>query len=90
MARTEHWLPSKASRTFKKFLLLSMKSVAFLKYWLRDCMGLPRWLSSRESACSAGNRRSGLTPGWGRAPEKETATYCSFLALENPVDRGAW
>ena len=23
-------------------------------------------------------------------PEKEMATYSSFLALENPMDRGAW
>ena len=33
---------------------------------------------------------AGSTPLSGRSPEEEMATYCSFLALENPVDRGAW
>ena len=81
MARTEHWLPSKASRTFKKFLLLSMKSVAFLKYWLRDCMGLPRWLSNRESACSAGNRRCGFDPWVGKSPWEGNSNLLQFSCL---------
>ena len=33
---------------------------------------------------------AGSTPLSGRSPEEEMATYCNFLALENPVDRGAW
>ena len=38
-------------------------------------MGLPRWLSSKESACKAGDL--GLIFGLRRSPEKEMATYSS-------------
>ena len=53
--------------------------------------GLPWWLNSKESACSAGAsgdessiRESGRSPlrGYGNPPQ--------YSCLENPMDRGAW
>ena len=47
-------------------------------------LSLPRWLSGKESACSAGDvgREDPL--------EEEMATHSRILAVENPMDRGAW
>ena len=50
-------------------------------------MRLPRWLSSKESPCNAGEcalLNVGSIPGSGRAPEKEMATHSSVLAWEIP------
>ena len=44
--------------------------------------GLPRWLSGKESACSAGDVDS--VSGSGRSLEKEMATHSSILAWEMP------
>ena len=45
-------------------------------------LGLPRWLSGKESACSAGDTDS--IPESGRSLEKEMATHSSILAWEIP------
>ena len=45
--------------------------------------GLPRWLSSEESACNA--RDTGSIPGLGRPLEKGTATPSSIVAWEIPL-----
>ena len=45
-------------------------------------IGLPKWLSSKESACNAGD--VGSIPGWGNPLEKEIATHSSSLAWEIP------
>ena len=34
----------------------------------KGSMGLPKWLSGKESTCQAGDAHS--VPGWGRAPGK--------------------
>ena len=40
---------------------------------------------------NAGDTRdAALIPGWEAPLEKETATYSSILAWENPIDEGAW
>ena len=50
-----------------------------MKYsWL----GLPRWLSSQESACQTGD--AGSTTGAGSSLEKEMATHSSVLAWRIP------
>ena len=49
---------------------------------------LPRWLSSKESTCSAGN--PGLIPGLGRFPGREHGNWLWYSCLENPMDRGGW
>ena len=50
-------------------------------------MGLPWWLSSKESACNAGD--VGLIPGSGRLPGEENGNPLQYSCLENPMDRGA-
>ena len=51
-------------------------------------MGFSKWLSSKESACSAGD--PGLIPGLGRSPGEENGNPLQNSCLENPMDRGAW
>ena len=48
-------------------------------------LGLPRWLSSKESACSAGDAGDvGSTPVLGRSLEEGMATDSSILAWRIP------
>ena len=48
-------------------------------------MGLPWWLSGKESACNAGDTEDmGLIPGLGRSLEKKMATHSSILAWKIP------
>ena len=49
---------------------------------------LPRWLSSKESVCSAGDPSS--IPGSGRFPGRGNGNPHQYPCLENPMDRGAW
>ena len=50
-------------------------------------MGVPWWLSGKESTCNAGD--VGLIPGSGRCLEKEMATHSSSCP-RNPMNIGAW
>ena len=45
-------------------------------------MGLPRWLSGKETACSAGD--TGSIPGWEDPPEEGTATLSYVFAWRIP------
>ena len=48
-------------------------------------LGLPWWLSSKESACNAGAAGvSGLIPGSGTSPGEGMATHSSVLAWGIP------
>ena len=49
---------------------------------------LPQWLSSKESACNAGD--IGLIPGLARSPEGGNGNPLQYSGLENLIDRGAW
>ena len=51
-------------------------------------IGLPCWLSGKESACNA--RRLCLIPGSGRSPGGRYGNPLQYSCLENPMDRGAW
>ena len=51
-------------------------------------IGLSRWLSGKESACSAGD--VGPTLGSGRSPGEGNGNPPQYSYLENPMDRGAW
>ena len=51
-------------------------------------VGLPCWLSAKESACNAGD--SGLLPGWGRPPGEGNGCPLQYSCLGNPMGRGAW
>ena len=52
-----------------------------LHYVTTHLLGLPWWLSSKESACN-----TALIPGWGRSPEEQNGNPL----LENPMDRAPW
>ena len=51
-------------------------------------LGLLQWLSSKESACSAGG--TGLLPGLGRLPGEGNAKPLQYSRLGSPVNRIAW
>ena len=50
--------------------------------------GLPRWFSSKESACNAGD--ADLIPGFGRPPGEGRDNPLQYSCLGNPIDGGAW
>ena len=50
--------------------------------------GLPWWLSSKESACDAGD--AGLIPHSGQSPGEGNGKPLQYSCLGNPMDRGAW
>jgi len=49
--------------------------------------GVPQWLSSKESACKAGD--AGSIPGSGRSPGGGRGNPLQHSCLENSMDRGA-
>ena len=51
-------------------------------------MGLPWWLTGKESMSIAGGM--GSTPGSGRSPRKINGNPLQYSCLENPMDRGIW
>ena len=52
---------------------------------------LPRWLSGKESACSAEDTGDeGSIPELGRSPGDGNGNPLQYSCLENPMDRGAW
>ena len=52
-------------------------------------MGLPWWLSSKESSCNAEDTGNvSLIPGLERSPEGGYGNPLQYSCLENPVDRG--
>ena len=51
-------------------------------------MGLPWWLSGKESTGNAGD--TVLIPGLGRSPGGGHGNSLQYSCLENPMDRGAW
>ena len=50
-------------------------------------MGLPKWLSGRESTCQAGDE--GSIPGLGRSPGERNGNPLQYSCLGNPMGRGA-
>ena len=51
-------------------------------------IGLPRWLSGKESTCQAGDLSS--IPESGRSAEEGSDNPLQYSCLGNPMDRGAW
>ena len=62
---------------------LNTDRVAFL--WLNG--RIPQWLSSKESACDAGDM--GSIPGWRRSPGEGHGNPLQYSYWENPMDEGA-
>ena len=50
---------------------------------------LPWWLSSKGSACRAGDVGSAIS-GSGRSPGERNGNPLQYSCLGNPMDRGAW
>ena len=55
---------------------------------LLQFLGLPRWLSSKESTCSAGD--TVLVPGSGRSPGGGNGNPLQYSCWDNPMVRGVW
>ena len=54
-------------------------------------IGLPWWLSVKESACISGDvGDTGLIPGSGRSSGGGQSNPLQYSCLENPMERGAW
>ena len=54
-------------------------------------LGLPKWLSSKESTCNAGAAGdTGSIPGSGRFPGEGSSNPLQYSCLENIMDLGAW
>ena len=51
-----------------------------------ESVGLPQWLSSKESAFQTGDM--GLIPESGRSPTEGNGNPLQYSCLENPMDRG--
>ena len=52
--------------------------------------GLPKWLSSKESACQAGDTEdTSLIPGSGRSPGGGNGNLLQYPCLEKSMERGA-
>ena len=59
-------------------------------YLIFQCiLGLPWWLSSKESACQCDKRDVGLIPRSGRSPGEGNGNPLQYSCLGNSMDRGA-
>ena len=59
-----------------------------LIYKMFTVTGLPLWLSSKESACNAGDMD--LIPGSGRSLGERYINPLQYSCLENSMDKRAW
>ena len=57
-----------------------------LQWW--DRLGIPKWLSGKESTCNAGNVRS--IPCSERSPGEVNNNSLQYSWLGNPTNRGVW
>ena len=55
---------------------------------LRCTLGLPWWLSSKESTCNAGDSDS--IPGLDTSPGEGNDNPLQYSCPGNPMDRGLW
>ena len=83
---TQHVLGTYAHLSLHPHNKLRREIVIIPFYRLKK--GLPSWLDSKESLCSAGN--PGLVPELGRSPGEGNGNRLQYSCLENPMDRGAW
>ena len=67
-------------KIFHKFIHSLSSFIAFTVLQI-TCMGLPRWLSGKESACNAGD--TGLIPRSGRSPGVGNGNPLQYSCLRN-------
>ena len=73
------------------FIRIFPDTIFFIKAPVTTVFGLPWWLSSKESTCSAGEAGdSGSIPGSGCSPGGGHGNPLHCSCLENPKDRGVW
>ena len=59
--------------------------------WIKKSIGLPWWLSGKESTCDLGaTRDAGSIPGLGRYPGGICGNPLQSFCIDNHIDRGAW
>ena len=61
---------------------IALGYISMYLYISMQHMGLPWWLSSKESTCNAGDM--GLIPRWGRSPGEGNGNPLQILAWEIP------
>ena len=82
------WCVVMLSFRLQCFLVIFILPLSVLHISIRN-RGLPRWLSGKESACSAGDASS--ICGSRISPREGMATHSTqYSWLENLMDRGAW
>ena len=60
-------------------------------YKYRQNIGLPQWLSSKESTCNTGSAGAAVSiPGFGRSPGGGHGGPLQYSCLGNPMNRGPW
>ena len=75
---------------FVKYLIKSRKEKNYFRY-NTHIIGLPRWLSGKESACQySRSRRRGSIPGSERFPGGSNGNPLQYAYLGNPMNRRAW
>ena len=75
---------------YSQYLLITYNGKNLKKniyFFISIYLGLPRWLSGKESTCHA--RQVGSVPELGRSLEKENGNLLQYSCLGNPMDRGA-
>ena len=71
------------------FIMCICLMYPFILYVL-SLLGLPWWLSGKESSCNAGATGDvGSVPGFGRSPGVRHGNPLQYSCQENPMDRGA-
>ena len=73
---------------FKSNLAANPMSISILWAALLVRLGLPQWLSGKESTCNAGVR--GSIPGSGRSPKGGHGNPFQYSCMENSTDSGVW
>ena len=59
--------------------------------WIKKTIGLPWWLSGKESTCNPGaTGGAGSIPGLGRYPGRICSKPLQSFCIDNHMDRGAW
>ena len=64
---------------------LDFTAGALSSHRVKSSLGLPRWLTGKETACNAGHAgAAGLIPGSGRSSEEEKGNPLQYSCLRIP------